>query len=142
MEQMTEYRECVGHTYSVCPVCLKRIPAARVRREGGIYLEKTCPEHGDFSSIIWRDKLDFNWWRGERREVGENENLNCPAGCGLCPDHLRGTCCTLLEITDRCNMNCTFCFAEPDGKADPPLEEVERWIDEIVRYGGIRIFQA
>ena len=135
MEQMTEYRECVGHTYSVCPVCLKRIPAARVRREGGIYLEKTCPEHGDFSSIIWRDKLDFNWWRGERREVGENENLNCPAGCGLCPDHLRGTCCTLLEITDRCNMNCTFCFAEPDGKADPPLEEVERWIDDLTDPG-------
>ena len=39
-EQTTEQREIVGHTYSVCPVCLKRIPAARVRREGGIYLER------------------------------------------------------------------------------------------------------
>lgn len=44
--------EEMRHTYSVCPVCLKRIPAKREERDGQIYLVKTCPDHGMFSSVI------------------------------------------------------------------------------------------
>ena len=127
--------EEMRHTYSVCPVCLKRIPAKREERDGQIYLVKTCPEHGTFSSVIWRNKRKFADWRGERPAVGENENLNCPAGCGLCAEHRRATCCTLLEITARCNMNCTFCFAEPDGTQDPSLDTVKRWINDLTEPG-------
>ena len=127
--------EEMRYTYSVCPVCLKRIPAKREERNGQIYLVKTCPEHGTFSSVIWRNKRKFADWRGERPAVGENENLNCPAGCGLCAEHRRATCCTLLEITARCNMNCTFCFAEPDGAKDPSLDTVKRWIDDLTDPG-------
>ena len=127
--------EEMRHTYSVCPVCLKRIPAKREERDGQIYLVKTCPEHGTFSSVIWRNKRKFADWRGERPAVGENENLNCPAGCGLCAEHRRATCCTLLEITARCNMNCTFCFAEPDGAQDPSLDTVKRWINDLTEPG-------
>ena len=127
--------EEMRHTYSVCPVCLKRIPAKREERDGQIYLVKTCPDHGTFSSVIWRNKRKFADWRGERPAVGENENLNCPTGCGLCAEHRRATCCTLLEITARCNMNCTFCFAEPDGAQDPSLDRVKRWIDDLTDPG-------
>ena len=127
--------EEMRHTYSVCPVCLKRVPAKREERDGQIYLVKTCPDHGTFSSVIWRNKRKFADWRGERPAVGENENLNCPAGCGLCAEHRRATCCTLLEITARCNMNCTFCFAEPDGAQDPSLDTVKRWIDDLTDPG-------
>lgn len=127
--------EEMRYTYSVCPVCLKRIPAKREERDGQIYLVKTCPEHGTFSSVIWRNKRKFADWRGERPAVGENENLNCPAGCGLCAEHRRATCCTLLEITARCNMNCTFCFAEPDGAQDPSLDTVKRWINDLTEPG-------
>ena len=127
--------EEMRYTYSVCPVCLKRIPAKREERDGQIYLVKTCPEHGTFASVIWRNKRKFADWRGERPAVGENENLNCPAGCGLCAEHRRATCCTLLEITARCNMNCTFCFAEPDGTQDPSLDTVKRWINDLTEPG-------
>lgn len=127
--------EEMRHTYSVCPVCLKRIPAKREERDGQIYLVKTCPDHGTFSSVIWRNKRKFADWRGERPAVGENENLNCPTGCGLCAEHRRATCCTLLEITARCNMNCTFCFAEPDGAQDPSIDRVKRWIDDLTEPG-------
>lgn len=127
--------EEMRHTYSVCPVCLKRIPAKREERDGQIYLVKTCPDHGTFSSVIWRNKRKFADWRGERPAVGENENQNCPTGCGLCAEHRRATCCTLLEITARCNMNCTFCFAEPDGAQDPSLDRVKRWIDDLTEPG-------
>ena len=63
--------EEMRYTYSVCPVCLKRIPAKREERDGQIYLVKTCPEHGTFSSVIWRNKRKFADWRGERPAVGE-----------------------------------------------------------------------
>lgn len=35
--------EEMRYTYSVCPVCLKRIPAKREERDGQIYLVKTWP---------------------------------------------------------------------------------------------------
>ena len=132
---MAALQEEMRYTYSVCPVCLKRIPAERVERADGIDLVKTCPEHGTFSSVIWRNRVDFSKWRGSLPPVGETENLRCPTGCGLCPDHQRNTCCTLLEITDRCNLNCAFCFADPSGEKDPSLEQVKRWIDDLTDPG-------
>ena len=33
-------------TWSVCPVCRKRIPAEQVTENGAVNLVKTCPEHG------------------------------------------------------------------------------------------------
>lgn len=32
-------------------------------------------------------------------------------------------------------MNCTFCFAEPDGAKDPSLDTVKRWIDDLTDPG-------
>lgn len=124
-------QETMKHTYSICPICQKRIPAEREEKMDGIYLVKSCPEHGSFSSIIWRNKLDFAAWRGDRPSVGEHENLKCATCEGLCAEHLRDTCCTLLEVTKRCNMNCTFCFAQPDGGTDPSLETVKGWIADL-----------
>lgn len=132
---MSQWTEEMKHTYSVCPVCLKRLPAERVWRKDGIYLEKCCPEHGSFSSVIWRNRIDFADWRGERPSVGAQENLNCHVCQGLCAEHLRDTCCTLLEVTERCNMNCTFCFADPDGGEDPSLETVKGWIEDLTVSG-------
>ena len=83
---MAALQEEMRYTYSVCPVCLKRIPAERVERADGIDLVKTCPEHGTFSSVIWRNRVDFSKWRGSLPPVGETENLRCPTGCGLCPE--------------------------------------------------------
>ncbi len=127
--------ENMKHTYSVCPICLKQIPAVRKEREGEIVLTKSCLEHGSFSGVIWRNRVDFAAWRGEAGS-GQREDVPDCASCeGLCGSHLRGTCCTLLEVTDRCNMNCAVCFADPAGKADPDLETVKGWIDGLTEPG-------
>ncbi len=44
-------------------------------------------------------------------EVEEGENRGCPDACGLCGEHRQDTCCVLYEVTERCNLNCAFCFA-------------------------------
>jgi hypothetical protein len=52
--QPTSGEQLLSPTESVCPVCLTRLPAQRVRRGDEVYLEKSCPQHGPFQTIIWR----------------------------------------------------------------------------------------
>ena len=46
-----------GRTKSVCPVCLRVLEAQKTVGEHGIYLNKTCPEHGAFSALIWEGSI-------------------------------------------------------------------------------------
>ena len=45
--------EKIGETNSLCPECLKTIPAIKVAENDKIYLDKECPEHGKFQHLIW-----------------------------------------------------------------------------------------
>ncbi len=128
-------------TASVCPVCLRRVPAKRVRRGGAWVLEKTCPEHGDFSAVVWRGSEDIDSWTGALPEYGAEEGLRCPEGCGLCDRHLRKSCCVLLEVTGRCNLRCRFCFADGGSGGDPDGELLRARIDDIVKKAGAPLLQ-
>lgn len=46
--------------------------------------------------------------------------------------------CIALEITQRCNLNCTACYLSENAESikDPPLEEIFSRIDQIYRYYG------
>lgn len=112
-------------TWSACPVCLKRLLGECVQIGTNVFLRKNCAEHGSFESIIWRGRFDIHEWMGET-ESPPVENPRCPDGCGLCPDHLQKTCCVLLNITSRCNLDCRFCFADQGRVADDPTFETIR----------------
>ena len=107
-----------GRTLSVCPNCKKRIPAQRVIIGTGVHLKKTCPEHGEFSAIIWRgDSPMFDmWWSAA--QSAKALSTDCPNACGLCRSHLNKTCCALVEITSRCNLRCPVCFASAAGASE------------------------
>ena len=130
-------------TRSVCPVCLKNIPASLTRDDSGrIDLEKSCPEHGSFCVPIWQGLVDFDRWVMSSEPLAENAGLCCPQNCGICSEHETGTCCALLEVTSRCNLHCAYCFADggrPD--ADPGLEEMKAAVLEIVRQCGSPLLQ-
>jgi uncharacterized radical SAM superfamily Fe-S cluster-containing enzyme len=105
----------------VCPVCLRRVPAERVTRGEDIYLEKTCPEHGFFSAVVWRGGLgaEFGKWRSYI-PPDDAAPARCPGACGLCEIHLNKTCCARVEVTRRCNLRCPVCFAESGGGGREP----------------------
>jgi len=45
---------------------------------------------------------------------------------------MENACCALLEVTQRCNLHCRFCFADGGTDTpDPPLEEMKAAIREI-----------
>lgn len=135
----------IGRTKSVCPICLKVLQAEKVTgADGNIYMEKTCPEHGKFSVLIWEACLtDYMKWSlsssvSEPPVNGKETDMGCPYDCGLCTDHLRKGCCMLLELTNRCNLLCPVCFAAAGEKepSDLSMEEVEKQFDYLMAHGG------
>ncbi len=139
---MTEF---ISKTESVCPICLTRIEAKRVvGKDGYIHLQKCCPEHGAFDALIWEGDLEsyLAWADAPEKRTpppnARNVEKGCPYDCGLCEDHESGSCCVLLELTNRCNLQCPVCFAaagEGDEK-DVSLAEIESHYDMLLASGG------
>jgi uncharacterized radical SAM superfamily Fe-S cluster-containing enzyme len=132
----------IGSTESLCPVCLQRIPARRIAIADDVYLDKNCPEHGSFRTIIWRGNPSYESWSVSRPAsrpsvCGTRIDKGCPFDCGLCPDHRQRTCCVLLEVTQRCNLNCNVCFASAAASgSDPEIAEIEGWFRMLMQSGG------
>lgn len=127
---MTE--DVLHSTESLCPHCLKKIPARYVRENGKAYIYKECPEHGAFKVLFWNDADMYAQWMTQgihapTRDMGKAEEKGCPYDCGLCNEHHSGTCTAILEITYRCNMNCNICFADANSEQfEPDLEQIQR----------------
>lgn len=139
----------LAETESVCPECLQRIPARRVQRGDDVYLVKRCETHGTFEVIVWRGEPAHSAWVRPKTPTAPEHPLTpveqgCPFDCGLCPEHRQQTCTALLEVTQRCNLHCAFCFAAQfDGAAetgqvspDPDLATLEGWYRGLLRASG------
>lgn len=133
----------LSQTESLCPECLARIPAQRVARGEDIYLRKACPEHGEFSSVIWRGRPVFESW--VRPKIPSHPETpftgidkGCPYDCGLCPDHRQHTCSVLLEVTASCDLGCPVCFAgsETHPARDPELATIAGWYRRVLEARG------
>ncbi len=110
-------------TFSLCPVCLKRIPAVYITEGDTVYLAKECDEHGSFRTVVWKGFPD----RAERcLDTGMSEdNPSCPELCGLCDNHLRKTCCAILNVTEQCNLKCNYCFEGDMSGSEPALDDIK-----------------
>lgn len=128
---------------SVCPECLKRIPARKIKEDNCVYLVKECLEHGAFRTLIWQGEPDYESWCHKKIPstpvvCATNVEQGCPFDCGLCPDHRQQPCCVLLEITERCNLSCPICFASAQETvhSDPDIGVIEGWYRMLLASGG------
>ena len=133
----------IRKTRSVCPVCLKNLPAELWMDESGqVTLKKICKEHGEFSVPVWRGMLDFESWLSFVPPLGEGLGQSCPGNCGICAEHESGSCCVLLEVTKRCNLRCRFCFANGGSpEDDESLESLKVAVNDIVSKRGNVLLQ-
>ena len=132
----------ISTTESLCPECLKRIPAQRVVQREKVYLVKQCPEHGQYRTLLWRGSPQWDSWVRPTiptppKECFTQVEKGCPFDCGLCANHYKTTCTALLEITQRCNLNCRFCFANAGTELDEPsLAVIEKWYNNVLIASG------
>lgn len=137
----------LSQVQSICPQCQKPIPAWYTERRGKVFLEKKCPEHGDFQALVSNDAQDYLDWienpvinippKGAMTKGSQQDE--CPLHCGTCENHLQTACCVLIDITSRCNQHCPYCFARADEDAEDPgeptLKELEAKFDLLLEVG-------
>ncbi|WP_370674590.1 radical SAM (seleno)protein TrsS [Pleomorphomonas sp. PLEO] len=131
-------RLSLGRTLSVCPECLKTIPAERFAVGDTVYLDKTCPEHGHVATPVWRGLRSYEIWSRSPRATSLPVSVKtdiaegCPRDCGLCADHRQQGCCVLIEVTSRCDLICPVCFASAGRHGvDMPIDEIGVALDEL-----------
>jgi uncharacterized radical SAM superfamily Fe-S cluster-containing enzyme len=166
--------ELLKRTTSRCPVCHAPCPA-EVWRTGGlvpkVFLNRTCPEHGEASVCIASDARFY--WLAQ----GKAENSCCPGGASVPASRSETICCSadgsnpgtlgrnanpgdalgvmeklstclaLIEIVNSCNLSCPTCYADSPlvtgQKIDAvPLADLQARIQGVIdRKGGIEILQ-
>jgi uncharacterized radical SAM superfamily Fe-S cluster-containing enzyme len=129
-------------TNSLCATCLKKVEAKIIFRDQKVYLKKHCFEHGTEEVLIAND---IEYYKKSQTFIKAGElpkrfntpiKYGCPFDCGLCPDHEQHSCLTVLEITERCNLNCPICYAESSSNPalkHRSLESIGLMLDSIVR---------
>lgn len=131
-------------TLSICSTCLRRVDAKIVFENNNVYMLKNCREHGFEKVLI---ATDIEYYKKLRNYNKPSEtplhfttktHYGCPYDCGLCQDHEQHSCLTVIEITDRCNLQCPTCYAmsSPHYGRHRTVEEVEKMLDIIVASEG------
>jgi uncharacterized radical SAM superfamily Fe-S cluster-containing enzyme len=139
MEKM-EPKEFPYMTRSICPECFKTIDAEIYEEDGKVMIRKTCKEHGEYKDVYWSSAEQFHRafsfaYDGLGLDNPRTETKNmCPNDCGLCPNHKTHTCLALIDVTNRCNLECPICFAHA-GKAgyiyEPSLDEIKEMLANL-----------
>ena len=120
-------------TGSLCPECLKVIPATLYIGDGALKMRKTCKEHGEFDEVCWSDAELYlkaeNWaFDGVGLENPQIVDAKvCPYECGLCNLHYSATALCNIDLTNRCNLKCPICFANANAAGyvfEPTFEQI------------------
>jgi len=134
--------EELAKTRSVCPECLKIIPATIFDEDGKVWMKKICPEHGEFRELYFGSR---KWYERAKRYAHDGKGVSnpqvekkapvCPKDCGLCRLHKSHTALANIVVTNRCDLTCWYCFFY-SGRVgyvyEPTLEQIEEMV-KIIR---------
>lgn len=116
---------------SICPECGALLDASEFAEDGKVYMRKRCSKHGEFLDLISSDErfyLKMEKWTFEDEggilNPTRSERTSCPEACGLCEMHLATACQLNIDLTNRCNLHCPFCFANANASG---------WLYEVTR---------
>lgn len=100
-------------TKSVCPECGMVIGASLVRRDSSIMMEKDCPIHGHFEERCYGAEQfgRLGKYFEMLHSLKKPEKASDLPNCGPCREHFTKTILGLIDVTNRCNLNCSYCFA-------------------------------
>ncbi len=139
-EDKTNGQKPIHETNSVCPECLRILNARIYEENGRVMISKTCPEHGEFTDVYWSDSEIYyktkKWERNKRSLEVFNTKVDkgCPFDCGLCEKHENHTGLANIVVTNKCDLNCWYCFfyAEKAGYVyEPTLEQIKTMMKNL-----------
>ena len=140
------------HRYvnAFCPRCheerpdqpladVRRLSGWLADRDGTVWLERGCPEHGLISTMYDESAEILTYleqWTAPTKvhapdTAGNFKPVPQAYEDGLPQMQTQHTCILLEDITDHCNLRCPTCFAEssPAASAVAPLAEVLASVD-------------
>ncbi len=133
-------RETIRKTSSLCPECLAILPAEVFAENGKVYIEKECKKHGKFTELYWGS---YKLYKKAKKYAAQGRGLSnpnikgkvvCPKSCGLCPLHKTNSSLTNIVVTNRCDLNCWYCFfyAKKAGYIyEPSREQIREMLKKI-----------
>ena len=130
----------IKQTKSLCPECLKVIPATIYEENEKVYLRKTCPEHGEFTDLYWGDyeqykrALKYDHLGRKLDNPRTKVDRGCPYDCGICPEHNSHTVLAIIDVTNRCNLRCPICFAHAGAAGylyEPTKEQIRGMLENL-----------
>lgn len=123
---MTTTNGVLGMTWSACPVCAALVPARIEADDDGVWFRKYCPTHGGSRARVRDTAAEYlhtqrivkpGWIP---RAYSGDAAAPCPDGCGICSRHEQHLCMPIIEITNRCDLNCPICLN--DSGTQPPRD--------------------
>jgi uncharacterized radical SAM superfamily Fe-S cluster-containing enzyme len=130
----------IKHTQSLCPECLKVLPAEIYVEGDKVYIRKTCPEHGELNDLYWGDYEQYKRAEGYASDGKTLKNprtkkgKGCPYDCGICTEHKSHTVLAIVDITNRCNLRCPICFAHAGAAGylyEPTMDELRKIFENL-----------
>lgn len=110
-------KNIIDTTTSVCPHCLRIIPAEIYEENDKVWIRKRCLKHGNFEEIYWSSYDLYKKAKRFAKDGNGLENPNnpkknpvCPFDCGICSLHKSHTALANIAVTNRCDLSCWYCF--------------------------------
>jgi len=135
-------RRLIDTTRGICPVCRTLVDAKVYESDNRVYLEKHCLEHGPQTALISSDYRHYKRaheyirpGRIQKKHAGQVKK-GCPDDCGLCPDHEQHVCMPIIEINNKCNLNCPICIASEADRGDLSLDEIKTIVSSLLESEG------
>jgi uncharacterized radical SAM superfamily Fe-S cluster-containing enzyme len=134
--------EYLTSTVSTCGTCRRLLPARVHVRDGAVWFQKICPEHGAQEALVSSDSAWYLAFPSYHRAASTplrfqtSADKPCPTACGLCPRHEQHVCLPIVEITDHCDLHCPICLVENRSSFHRTREEVAKILDGIIQSEG------
>jgi len=114
-------------TKSFCSVCKKVVDADIFEQDGGIFMEKKCPEHGAIKTRVAK----YAWYyKGLNEYYDKLHSLNS--------FEEQNSRIYTSSVTSKCQLNCNICFSDV-GKNDAEDISLDFFKEKLEKIKGRRI---
>ncbi len=129
-------------TTTLCPECEALLPGEVRALSDGVYVTRTCPEHGFFKGLVcsdlaWYESLSSYDVPPVKPTYQMQPSVQgCPRDCGLCPSHRQKAGTAAIEISNACDLACPVCLADNKDTFELSVEEFIEAVGKLVNAQG------